>query len=129
MFTGARAIPSQMTTRTIEAEEEGESEATDGVLFSPELKASVDISPGFTKPNATISSTQSGPSVTSSIKLGAEPNPVIHPNLLTPGGLASCLPHPLFVGEQLGVDRRLIVNRKRQLKMYRVWMQGRFRKL
>ncbi len=37
--------------------------------------------------------------------------------------------HPLFAVEQLGVDRRLIVNRKRQLKMYRVWMQGKFRKL
>ncbi|KAI0058943.1 methyltransferase [Artomyces pyxidatus] len=37
--------------------------------------------------------------------------------------------HPLFGVEQLGVDRRLIVNRKRQLKMYRVWMQGKFRKL
>lgn len=37
-------------------------------------------------------------------------------------------PHPLFKTEQLRVDRRLIVNRKRQLKMYRVWMQGQFRK-
>ncbi|KAI0343332.1 methyltransferase [Trametopsis cervina] len=35
----------------------------------------------------------------------------------------------MFAVEQLGVDRRLIVNRKRQLKMYRVWMQGKFRKL
>ncbi|KDR80802.1 hypothetical protein GALMADRAFT_241246 [Galerina marginata CBS 339.88] len=51
----------------------------------------------------------------------------IHPNLTSP--LANCPPHPLFVMEQLGVDRRLIVNRKRQLKMYRVWMQGKFRKL
>jgi hypothetical protein len=40
-----------------------------------------------------------------------------------------CPPHPLFRTEQLGVDRRLIVNRKRQLKMYRVWIQGKFRKL
>jgi hypothetical protein len=37
-------------------------------------------------------------------------------------------PHPLFTAEQLGVDRRLIVNRKRQVKMYRVWMQGVFKK-
>ena len=28
----------------------------------------------------------------------------------------------------LGVDRRLLMNRKRQLKMYRIWMQGIFRK-
>lgn len=28
----------------------------------------------------------------------------------------------------LGVDRRLLVNRQKQLKMYRCWMQGRFRK-
>ena len=39
------------------------------------------------------------------------------------------LQHPLFSIEQLGVDNRLIVNRKRQLKMHRVWMQGRFVKL
>lgn len=29
---------------------------------------------------------------------------------------------------KLGVDRRLIVNRQRKLKMYRCWMQGRFQK-
>lgn len=51
----------------------------------------------------------------------------VHHNLLRP--LAHCLPHPLFTIEQLGVDRRLLVNRKRQLKMYRIWMQGKFRKV
>jgi tRNAThr (cytosine32-N3)-methyltransferase len=37
-------------------------------------------------------------------------------------------PQQPFEIEQLGVDRRLIVNRARKLKMYRCWMQGRFRK-
>lgn len=33
-----------------------------------------------------------------------------------------------FVEEQITVDRRLQVNRSRMLKMYRVWIQGKFRK-
>ncbi|KAK3946060.1 S-adenosyl-L-methionine-dependent methyltransferase [Diplogelasinospora grovesii] len=35
---------------------------------------------------------------------------------------------PRFEIEELGVDRRLLVNRARKLKMYRCWLQGRFRK-
>jgi hypothetical protein len=34
-----------------------------------------------------------------------------------------------FAIEQLVVDRRLMVNRQNLKKMYRVWFQGRFRKL
>ncbi|KAI9276606.1 S-adenosyl-L-methionine-dependent methyltransferase [Sporodiniella umbellata] len=34
----------------------------------------------------------------------------------------------LFKIEQNAVDRRLIVNRMRMLKMYRVWLQGKFKK-
>jgi tRNAThr (cytosine32-N3)-methyltransferase len=49
--------------------------------------------------------------------------PQIHPSLL------SSPPPALFATEQLGVDRRLLLNRKRQVKMYRVWMQAKFRKL
>jgi tRNAThr (cytosine32-N3)-methyltransferase len=36
--------------------------------------------------------------------------------------------HTGFEVVDLGVDRRLLVNRAKQLKMYRCWMQGRFRK-
>jgi tRNAThr (cytosine32-N3)-methyltransferase len=35
---------------------------------------------------------------------------------------------PCFDVVDLGVDRRLLVNRKKELKMYRCWLQGRFRK-
>lgn len=34
-----------------------------------------------------------------------------------------------FAAREMGVDRRLLVNRKRQLKMYRCWMQAVFEKL
>lgn len=35
---------------------------------------------------------------------------------------------PEFAIVSLGVDRRMLVNRQKQLKMYRCWMQGRFKK-
>lgn len=41
---------------------------------------------------------------------------------------AADAPTSLFEIEDLGVDRRLLVNRAKKLKMYRCWMQGRFRK-
>jgi tRNAThr (cytosine32-N3)-methyltransferase len=50
----------------------------------------------------------------------------IHPSLR--GSDVVGLAHALFTITQLGVDRRLLVNRKRQLKMYRVWMQGKFQR-
>lgn len=33
-----------------------------------------------------------------------------------------------FEEERIGTDRRLLVNRKKQLKMYRIWLQAAFRK-
>ena len=57
-----------------------------------------------------------------------DPSPhVIHPSLQGRPDVLG-LAHPLFTIMQLGVDRRLLVNRKRHLKMYRVWMQGKFQR-
>lgn len=67
--------------------------------------------------------------------------PQIHPLLFPPSSSGSgsslsehalptlLLNHPLFSVDHLGVDRRLIVNRKRKVKMHRVWVQGIFRKV
>ncbi|KAJ7035586.1 S-adenosyl-L-methionine-dependent methyltransferase [Mycena alexandri] len=46
----------------------------------------------------------------------------IHPSLLTSPSPA------LFTALQLRADRRLLLNRKTQVKMHRVWMQAKFRK-
>lgn len=52
------------------------------------------------------------------------------PPVLKPSRHPSELPpHPLFAVKQLGIDRRLLVNRKKQLKMYRVWLQSEFTKV
>ncbi|KAL8725281.1 MAG: hypothetical protein Q9181_006473 [Wetmoreana brouardii] len=42
--------------------------------------------------------------------------------------MPSCPPGVRFEIASLGVDRRLLINRHKKLKMYRCWMQGRFRK-
>lgn len=42
--------------------------------------------------------------------------------------IEASIPNMAFEILKLGTDRRLLVNRQKQLKMYRCWMQGRFRK-
>ena len=44
------------------------------------------------------------------------------------GYAISSVPENTFEIVSLGVDRRMLVNRQKQLKMYRCWMQGHFRK-
>ncbi|KIJ65411.1 hypothetical protein HYDPIDRAFT_88559 [Hydnomerulius pinastri MD-312] len=120
MFTGSCASSSQKSVRTTEEADDSQTREDD--------------SPSISSPAPHTPLSQPEPSTEQDSPLQSTTSPVIptsheaiHPNLLAP--LSSCPPHPLFSIEQLGVDRRLLVNRKRQLKMYRVWMQGKFRKL
>lgn len=110
IFTGMRASLAQKTSKTVEMMDESQESPSDG---------SESPMPEFEN----LHHLQLDPSQAHSTP---HPDVVIHPNLPKP--LTMHLPHPLFVMDQLGVDRRLLVNRKRQLKMYRVWMQGRFKK-
>ena len=119
LFTGSPAPPtaretleSETTTEVNEGNGDGEEEEEECVVpAKDDLPASSHIPPSL------------DPSFTSP---GDPSGHTIHPSLRDPNALE--LPHPLFTIVQLGVDRRLIVNRKRQLKMYRVWMQGKFQR-
>ncbi|PFH50304.1 hypothetical protein AMATHDRAFT_4121 [Amanita thiersii Skay4041] len=120
IFTGSKVAPTQTITHTqMHAMDEGE----DDSLRYEDLS-----SPGSSTPADDTQTQAESQTLTSTPILGLTPYPnsSIHPNLLSPPTASS--PYPLFTIEQLGVDRRLIVNRKRRLKMYRVWMQGKFRK-
>ncbi|KAJ4167681.1 hypothetical protein NW754_011499 [Fusarium falciforme] len=63
-----------------------------------------------------------------------EPSPLAAPAAESADGVAEAeeaeteTEIPRFEIENLGVDRRLLVNRASKLKMYRCWLQGRFRK-
>ncbi|KAI6013554.1 S-adenosyl-L-methionine-dependent methyltransferase [Pisolithus marmoratus] len=103
MFTGTRPTSVQNTLQIME--ESQDDSCNNSLILSPRLGSH----------NDRISGSHSPP-----------PGVVIHPSLFRPD--VPHLPRPPFVIEQLGVDRRLLVNRKRQLKMYRVWVQGKFRK-
>lgn len=100
IFTGSRPSPDIVTSETTTEVEE---DVTDG--SSTPGVSEIDNEGATVIPNT--------------------PEPQIHQSLLS----RVAPDKPLFAIERLGVDRRLIVNRKRQLKMYRVWMQGVFRKL
>jgi tRNAThr (cytosine32-N3)-methyltransferase len=134
LFTGSRVSPTQKLETTEETEvveKTHEGKAPASALDSRKgSDAQEDQSATICPPNAPllVDSLNASPISSSLVpKLNPTSTTYIHPNLLLP--LPSYPPHPLFKVEQLGVDRRLLVNRKRQLKMYRVWMQGKFRKI
>jgi tRNAThr (cytosine32-N3)-methyltransferase len=138
MFTGRKATAAQHASAqncTIEKEEEGDdgghdrdtatttTEPLEQVIHAlSDVKLSDDTISVSEPSTASLNPTPPLPSP----KAYPMPEPEIHPNLLALQNSGSL---PRFSTEQLGVDRRLLVNRKRQLKMYRVWMQGQFRKL
>ncbi|PSS31124.1 hypothetical protein PHLCEN_2v2348 [Hermanssonia centrifuga] len=120
LFTGSPLPPLFQTTNSETTVEEDESGAQEVVDTPPDVTRSSSSAPSTLNTNARASPGPSSPKPYT---------PIIHPSLRNSSEDTPSLPHPLFAIEQLGVDRRLIVNRKRQLKMYRVWMQGKFRKL
>ncbi|TKA52917.1 hypothetical protein B0A53_04220 [Rhodotorula sp. CCFEE 5036] len=67
------------------------------------------------------------PSAVASPSTSRPDSPVARPARGGGGGGETLTPYRLDL-LQLGVDRRLLLNRKRQIKMFRVWMQGRWRK-
>ncbi|KAG1863566.1 S-adenosyl-L-methionine-dependent methyltransferase [Suillus subalutaceus] len=117
IFTGSRASPAQKTSTMTEIVDEDEDNEPTSLPAPSQTASPASHTPADT-PNLGFDDTLSLPS--------SGPSSDVHHNLLRP--LSYCPPHPLFTIEQLGVDRRLLVNRKRQLKMYRIWMQGKFRK-
>jgi tRNAThr (cytosine32-N3)-methyltransferase len=120
LFTGSRVLPTQEKEDSI-----GISEAAD---IQTESNANVyisDHSPASCLTALSHTPSQEPPNTTSSI-LPPSTTGSIHPNLLSASNRP---PQCLFAIKKLGVDRRLQVNRKRQLKMYRVWMQGTFFKI
>ncbi|TFK92452.1 methyltransferase [Polyporus arcularius HHB13444] len=132
LFTGSPAPAASREHSAVQIVEENEEQSdsdpspSGGPITPPEL--SHESSSGATTPSLEEAQ-RSLDSLT--IEASKQPAPkagAVHPILLQPLPLAEGS-HPLFSIQQLGVDRRLIVNRKRQLKMYRVWMQGKFCKL
>ncbi|KAF9494909.1 methyltransferase [Pleurotus eryngii] len=127
LFTGRRSEGVTQNTETTEYVDDvgtvGDG-AEVAALPAPEVRYR--SAPVLVSPTDTPSATPSEPETTQP-PAPSVAAPTIHPNLLSP--FPNLPPHPLFSIEQLGVDRRLLVNRKRMLKMYRVWMQGKFRKL
>ncbi|PIL24822.1 hypothetical protein GSI_12708 [Ganoderma sinense ZZ0214-1] len=130
LFTGAVAPAASKAEAPIrvveETDENGDSDPqrSSTPLYPPE--APDEAQSGSTTPLLTANVASISPPSVEATQPSAPKTGFIHPILAqTLEGNA----HPLFSIEQLGVDRRLIVNRKRQLKMYRVWMQGKFKKL
>ncbi|KAI0675598.1 methyltransferase [Trametes maxima] len=128
LFTGSLAPAASRETSAVQLVEETDDPSESDLSERSTPLTPAGASQGGTTPTlAEVAQSLSALSVDTSQPTPARKADAIHPVLAE--SHSSKAVHPLFSIEQLGVDRRLIVNRKRQLKMYRVWMQGKFRKL
>jgi len=127
MFTGSKASTSQaMNTlsTSVTEDEEGESTLELGSPIEPRTsQIPIESSSVVNNVRNRLSNSSSSSSQQEDESIKSSTPMRIHRNLLSGQGS-----HPLFTVEQLGADRRLLINRKRQLKMYRIWMQGKFQK-
>jgi tRNAThr (cytosine32-N3)-methyltransferase len=116
LFTGSKAPASAHTKATPSSEC---STDPDGDDTSPPIS---DPDPGLATPASPIQrqEPQIHPLLSSSLSSDSESSRSDH---------SAQVSHPLFSIDHLGLDRRLIVNRKRRVTMYRIWVQGSFQKV
>lgn len=103
IWGGKQRAPEQSEAETSAQEANGETES------SPPSQKLSDLTLNNSKPEETSSAEQQQPSSA---------------DVATP----SQSPRPAFEIVHTGIDRRMLVNRQRRLKMYRCWMQAVFRK-
>ncbi|BGP37942.1 hypothetical protein JCM10449v2_001869 [Rhodotorula kratochvilovae] len=124
--TSGAATPSDSTP--------GSSSSVDATTSTTALASTTRTAPGATATETTTTTLEELPSgeVVTSTSLAPPSAPASRPSTPSPASLAvqrgETLTPYRFELLKLGVDRRLLLNRKRQLKMFRVWMQGRWRK-
>ncbi|KAF9819346.1 hypothetical protein IEO21_02234 [Rhodonia placenta] len=126
LFTGSHAPKSAHSHSAVQVVEETDDGAQSDSASSPFATPSPSTLPDAPASPSANDGPSDSPSTTTTVPSIPLSTSSIHPSLLHASSGSNS---QLFSIEQLGVDRRLIVNRKRQLKMYRVWMQAKFRKL
>lgn len=81
---------------------------------------------GQDRENSNSTASDEKPKDTEEVRSTNEPFPEL--GVFQPVYSSSSIPENAFDIVSLGVDRRMLVNRQKQLKMYRCWMQGQFKK-